>query len=50
VPAYSSGEIAAKYIILAGMGILAVDSLLKSPYILSSNGHGNINRGFIIQW
>jgi hypothetical protein len=50
LPVYSSGEIAAKYIILAGMGVLAVDSLLKSPYILSSNGHGNIGRGLIIQW
>ena len=50
VPAYSSAEITAKYIILSGMGLLVADSLLKSPYILNSSGHGDINRGFVIQW
>lgn len=46
LPAYSSGEIAAKYIILSGMGLLVVDSLLKSPYILGREGPGDISRGF----
>jgi hypothetical protein len=46
VPAYSSGETNAKYLILSGMGLLVVDSLLKSPYILNSSGHGDIDRGF----
>ena len=50
VAAYSSGETTAKYVILSGMGLLVADSLLKSPYILNSGGHGDINRGFIIQW
>ena len=50
-PVYSSGEIAGKYIILSGVALLVVDSLLKSPYILDTNGgHGDINRGFKIQW
>lgn len=49
-PAYSSAETTAKYIVLGGMGILVVDALLKSPYILTTDGHGDIGRGFRIQW
>jgi hypothetical protein len=45
-PVYSSGETTAKYVILSGMGLLIIDALLKSPYILNSSGGGDIDRGF----
>lgn len=43
---YSSGEETAKYLILSGMGLIVVDSLLKSPYILNVENHGDLSRGF----